>query len=77
MKNSIFSRLGSHRTKVKLVTSVSTVVAMALTVIGDGVYPLVEGRVKFGDDMLFPLLTNKTEKDFGLVDRILQDVEQR
>lgn len=38
------------------------------TVIGYGIDPLVESRVDLCDNMLFPLLPNKAEQCFTLVD---------
>ena len=35
---------------------------MGLTVVGDGVYPLVERGVEFGDYVLLPLLADEAEE---------------
>ena len=44
---------------------------MGLTVVGDGVYPLVERGVELGDYVLLPLLADKAEERLRLVDGIL------
>ena len=44
---------------------------MRLTVIRNSVDPLVQRRVEFSNDMLFPLRSNKSKEHFGLVDGIL------
>ena len=42
-----------------------------LTVVRDGVDPLVERGVELGDDVLLPLLPDEPEHDARLVDRVL------
>ena len=41
---------------------------MGLTVVGDGVYPLVERGVELGDYVLLPLLADEAEERLRLVD---------
>ena len=49
---------------------------MGLTVVGDGVYPLVERGVELGDYVLLPLLADEAEERLRLVDRVLRAASQ-
>ena len=40
---------------------------------GQSALPLIQGRVKLGDDLSFPALLNDTGKKLRAVDRILQN----
>lgn len=45
--------------------------AKALTMLWNRVYPLVQRRVQFGNNMLLPLLADEPEQRLRLIDRIL------
>lgn len=47
---------------------------LSLTVIRYFVDPFIERRIKFRHNMLFPLLTDESQKDFRLVDRVLRHI---
>ena len=69
LRKTRFSRLGSQRTVAEVSGCyVGRLMRHVRTVIGYGIDPLVESRVDLCDNMLFPLLPNKAEQCFTLVD---------